>query len=479
MRAFDAARSVGWGILAASLFAVGGAESADGKALCLACVEVRLERPVVVRGPSQDEPDAPVSIMKLPDGSFRAFAANARTMAIDGPTPFALGGPSQVVLEPGPPGSASECGRWLTTLMPGRAGLYGLIHNERRCSAQRGETDKSMSIAVSVDRGLTWNILGSIIASDEGYVPNRPIGEGDCTAVDGHDGYWYAYCQRLRDWKTIVARAPADDPAPGKWLKWSGGGWDEPGVGGAAAALNGSPGTSSAYWTTADAILLLATTSSLQLSISRDKLRFDAVSEPIILYDANDWRRPAPTELYAYPSMVGEQGFNDVAGRFFLTYTYIPPGQDFTQRYLVVQEARIGLARSPRHPQVRTALTRWKNADGATWATVGPPISSGRSYVYDASLGYLMTAPAAQAPSVELDECFSAQSGVGFLAPAGDCAGEASARRRAAGYAFRSEQPGGAAIYSCKSPDGRRFASNRSDCEKAGASEGLLGFALP
>jgi len=478
LRAFAACYKVGWGSLAALLAAISGANAGGGAEPCLECIEVRLEYPVVVRGPSRNEPDAPVSIVKLPDGTFRAFAANATTVAIDGATPFALGGQSQVVLGPGPAGSASECGRWLTTAMQGRGVLYGLIHNEQYCNYQQGETDKSMSIAVSENHGLTWNVLGPIITADDGHVPKRPSGEGDCTAVDGHDGYWYAYCLRLRDWKNIVARAPGNDPAPGNWVKWSGSGWDAPGLGGAAAALSGSVGMSSAYWTEADAILLLATTSSLRLSISKDKVHFDTISEPIILYDADDWKRPASTDLYAYPSMVAEQGFNDIAGHFFLTYTYIPPGQDFTQRYLIVHEAWISAARTPRHPQVRTALTRWKNSDGGTWATTGPPIFPEHSYAYDVHLGYVMTAAAKQIPSVKLDECFSAQSGVGFLAEAGDCAAEGSERRRVAGYAFRFEQPGTVALHSCMSMNHGRFVSNRSDCENAGTHERLLGFAL-
>jgi hypothetical protein len=470
-------KNLGWVSLAALLVAVGAAD-AGASELCDECVAVRLEHPVVVRGPSRQEPDAPVSIIELPDGSFRAFAANATTVAIDGATPFALAGRARVVLGPGPAGSAAECGRWLTTVMQGRGFLYGLIHNEQHCNYREGETYKSMSIARSENQGLTWDVLGQIITGDEGSIAGRQGGEGDCTAVDGHDDYWYAYCQRLRDWKNTVARAPRDDPAPGKWKKWSGRGWDAPGLGGVAAALSGSLGMSSAYWTEADAVLLLATTSSLQLSMSRDKLHFATLSEPIILYDASEWKRPAPTDLYAYPSMVAEHGFNNIARHFFLTYTYIPPGRDFTQRYLVMHEASISLNSTPQRPQVRTALSQWRSADGGKWATTGPAISSDRSYAYDAHLGYVMTAPPKQIPSVKLDECFSARSGGGFLAEAGDCAGQGNERRRVAGYVFRFEQPGTIALYSCSSTDHARFVSNRADCDNAGLDERLLGFAL-
>ena len=468
-------RALAAAVLTLPLAGVG--KAALAKDVCDACIEVRLEYPHVVRGPSRHEPDAPVSLIELPDGHFRAFAANGTTVAIDGATPFDLGGRSQAVLKPGPPGSASECGRWLTTVLQSAGLLYGLIHNEQHCNYRRGETDKSMSIGRSVNEGLSWDVLGQIITANEGPAPGRESGEGDCTAADGHDGFWYAYCQRLSDWKNFVARAGSGDPAPGKWMKWSGSSWNSPGLGGGAAPLDGSIGMSAAYWTDAKAMLVLAAASSLRLSISTDKVHFAGLAEPIILYDDNEWNRPAPTDLYAYPSMIGEHGFNDIGGHFFLTYTYIPPGADFTQRYLVVHEARIELSTAPRHPQVRVALSQWKNDEGLTWATTGPPIFAGMSFTYDRPLGYVMTAPPQLVPSVKLDECFSARWG-GFLTEAGGCAGEGSERRRIAGYVFRSEQPGTTPIYSCLSARYVRFTSGRPDCGGAGTRDRVLGYAL-
>jgi hypothetical protein len=463
------------GILTVSLTGIGA--TAFAKDICDACIELRIEYPHVVRGPSRHEPDAPVSLIELPDGHFRAFAANGTTVAIDGATPFDLGGRSKAVLEPGPPGSAAECGRWLTSVLQGGGMLYGLIHNEQHCNYRRGETDKSMSVARSADHGLSWDVLGQIIRSNEAPASGRAVGEGDCTMADGHDGFWYAYCQRLSDWKNFVARAASGDPAPGKWMKWSGSGWNSPGLGGSAAPLDSSIGMSAAYWTDANAMLVLAAASSLRLSISTDKIHFATLAEPIILYDGNEWERPAPTDLYAYPSMIGEHGFSDIGGHFFLTYTYLPPGADFTQRYLVMHEARIELASAPRHPQVRVALSRWKDDEGLTWATTGPPIFAGTSFTYDLPLGYVMTAPPQLIPSVKLDECFSPRFG-GFLTEAGGCAKEGSERRRVAGYVFRSEQPGTTALYSCLSARYLRFTSDRPDCDGAGTRDRVLGYAL-
>jgi hypothetical protein len=477
MGAFTEIHKAGWWGLTASLVIISTAMAAGGTLPCLQCIEVRLEHPIVVRGPSPHEPDAPVSIMKLPDGSFRGFIAGGTTLAVDGSTPVALGGRSQVVLKSGPPGSLSDCGRWITTVMQGLGSLFGFVHEETRCNDPHGSY-KSMAIAQSANDGLTWKVLGPIITSDEGSVPLPGRGEGDCTGVDGHDGYWYAYCLRTRDGKNIVARAPVENPAPGKWVKWTADGWHASGLGGTGATLDGFVGPSAAYWTEANFILLLATNASLRLSISEDKVHFGTVAEPLILYDEDNWQRPASTELYAYPSMVAEQGLNDIAYHFFLTYTYIPPGEDFSQRYLIMQEAWIRASSIPQFPQVRTALSRWVSSDDRTWTTTGPPITSGRLYNYDVNLGYLMTAAPQQTPGTKLDECFSPATGIGFLAEAGHCVAEGSERRRAAGYVFRSEQPGTIALYNCMSNSNAYFVSQDSDCENKGVREGLIGFAL-
>jgi hypothetical protein len=476
-----------WGVtIAAALALAGGAAiggaaaaqagaiAADGMPPCLQCIAVRLEHPVVVRGPSPHEPDAPVSVIKLPDGGFRGFVAGGTTLAIDGATPVALGGPSQVVLKPGPPGSQSDCGRWITAAMQGLGVIYGLIHNETHCDDPHGSY-KTMSIGQSADHGLTWNDLGQIIVSDDAAAPHSE-GEGDCTALDGHDGYWYAYCLRRRDGKNIVARAPIENPAPGQWKEWSGRGWNAPGLGGTGAALAGFVGMSSAYWTDHDVVLLLADNSSLRLSMSEDKVHFATVAEPLVLYDEDNWQRPTASELYAYPSMVADRGFNNIADHFFLTYMYVPPGEDFSQRYLVAQEGWISSSDLPQSPQVRTALSRWIDADGDTWTTTGPTIASGHSYIHDADLGYLMTAEPQQSPGLKLDECFSAASG--FLAAAGQCAAEGSERRRPAGYVFRSEQPGTIALYDCRAESNSDFVSRSPDCENKGMRRRLLGFAL-
>jgi hypothetical protein len=462
----------------AAVFGTRGAAAENGVPPCLECVTVRLEHPIVLRGPSPSEPDAPASVIRLPDGSFRGFSPGGTTLAIDGANPIvALQGPGRAVLAPGPAGSGSDCGRWITSILNGLGSLYGLIHNETRCGDPHGSY-KTMSIAKTTDFGLTWNVLGPIITPDQPNAPHSE-GEGDCTGIDGHNGYWYAYCLRRRDNKNVVARAPIESPGPGKWFKWTGSGWNAPGTGGTGAGLNGFVGMSAAYWSGPDVVLVLGSqATSLQLSISEDKVHFGAVPDPVILYDAYNWQRPAPTELYAYPSMIADRGFSDIREHFILTYMYVPPGEDFSQRYLVAQEGMIGAAARPQTPQVRTALSRWIDVSGRTWTTTGPTISRGQSFSYDKALGYLMTAPLQLGAAIKLDECFSARNGVGFLAGAGHCASAGGERRRPAGYAFRDQAPGTIPLFDCVAAAGELFVSDRRDCENKGRDVVLLGYAL-
>lgn len=50
---------------------------------------------------------------------------------------------------------------------------------------------------------------------------------------------------------------------------------------------------------------------------------------------SGSWVRNAnATELVAYPSMVGPGGTRDVSGPFFVTYTYVQPGEGFANRYM-------------------------------------------------------------------------------------------------------------------------------------------------
>src|SRR5690606_17389590 len=157
---------------------------------CVECLKVRVGPAVVVRGPFPDELDAPFSALRLADGSFRGFSANGTTYAIAGPALQGMDGPRQAVLEAGGPGSINECGRWLTSVARSGDELLGFVHQERICDyGPQGHTDKSMAIASSRDDGLTWTDLGTVITGRDSPQLVGITGEGDCTMIDGLDGY--------------------------------------------------------------------------------------------------------------------------------------------------------------------------------------------------------------------------------------------------------------------------------------------------
>ncbi|MGE3148525.1 MAG: hypothetical protein AB7K04_05595 [Pseudorhodoplanes sp.] len=471
-------------VLAAALLGF-AADPAQAQAdNCPGCVSIRVGRPLVVRGPSApkgDQADAPLSVIKLRDGRFRAFTGNTIAYAVDGDTPWALGGPARAVMGPGPKGSLSECGNWITSVVPDGGKLIGLVHNEQACNYKDNQTHKSMSIGVSNDEGLSWNVLGPFITGVDAPQKGKDSGEGDCTAVNGNDGHLYAYCFRISDWRTIVARAPLSDPAPPRWFKWDGSGWKAPGLAGVAAALPPLVGNSASYWMPGKRFLTLATRGSIRLSLGAEPTRFTTLEEPLILYDSDSWKRPGPSDLYGYPSLIGENGFNQLSEHFFLSYMYLPPGADFDQRFIVMHDVWMKPTKSMAAPQVGVALSRWRRADGLLWTTSGPAIEDGNrlAYTHEKTLGFLMTANP-PAPSVKLAECAGPSSDRPdyLLTEDGSCAREGFRRLRSSGFAYREPRPGTIPLYRCVAPKGFHFASNRSDCENEGVAERLLGHVL-
>lgn len=444
---------------------------------CAACVSVTIGPAMILRGPAGDENDAPFVALKLPDGRLRGFVSNTTTYAVDGASITDMGGTRRPVLRPGAKGTASDCGSWLTGLSREGATLWGLLHWEATCNYEKGETHKSMGIATSTHDGLTWRILGTIIESGDKPSAGKLTGEGDCTMADGHDGYLYVYCLRPRDWKITAMRAPKTNPIPGQWMKWDGVGWDVPALGGFAAPLAGFPGHSAAWWVPQNLMLLLAVEASLKLSLSSDKVRFAQVPEPLIPYDADEWNRPAPTPLYAYPSLVAPNGGNDVGDESFLSYAYVPPDAGFTERYLVAHEMRMTMQEQPVSPQVKLALSRYVTPGGENWTTSGVPAIAGERprFTFEATLGYVMTA-APTSTSILLEECVSASAGR-FLSDR-TCSSDLARRLRSAGYVYSEEQPGTRALYNCTRADSRFFASTDEACEQRGRPDRRLGFLI-
>lgn len=449
-------------------------------------LSVRVGRPLVVRGPLNDELDNPFNEIKLASGLYRGFSASGSSYKLDGVNPWAMGGARTLVLAPGAAGSYAECGRWINDTEKAGGIVHGFIHTEMACNYSNNfQTHKSFAFATSSNEGLSWSMAGQILTGRDVPTPGRITGEGDCTVVNGQDGYYYAYCLRASDWSTIVARAPVANPGPGQWLKYYAGAWSQPGLGGNAHAF-GFLGVGAALWTNRNAVWLLGVdqwAGGLKASVSCDKVNFTTLAEPLVPLDGNDWNRPAPSELVAYPSLMSYTDANNQVGdSFLLAHTYIQPNEDFGNRYLVFRDVWVGVAASPVVPQVGIALSRWYNAAAKDrWTTTAPVPGNYAGYAHEGVLGYLMVKPHPTLATNKLEDCSSTWTGhpEHMLTNDGTCAGSGYTRLRTAGWVYAAPQAGTVPLYRCWNPiEQYHFASTRSDCEGLGNVEWLLGYAL-
>lgn len=452
-------------------------------ALCLQCLQIRVGPPIVVRGPFADELDAPFTALRLTDGSFRGFSANGSTYAIDGATLQDMGGPRQAVLRAGERGSKSECGRWLTSVAEFGDTLLGFVHQERDCDYDQGRTDKSMAMASSSDQGRSWTDMGTVITGRDMSQRSGITGEGDCTMVNADDGYLYGYCLRNSDWQTIVARAPVG--APTEWRKYYEGAWNEPGLGGNATAI-GFVGPAVGYLKEPGLMAAVTTDpwfGGVRLSLSRDKVSFADVAEPLVSIDAADWHRPADTDLIAYPTILNPKtGGNVVDWNFTLAYTYLPPGKGFDSRYLVEQDVSLTLGDEPTTSAAGVALTRWSDPGRQLYVTSTGPLTGDRlAYRQDAIVAYMLTRAPTDGASVKIVECSGSQGGHldQMLAEDGSCATQGYVRERTAGWLYMAAAPGTVPVYRCSDTAGQtHFASHAADCEGLGLNDVLLGYGL-
>ncbi|MDP2782871.1 hypothetical protein [Devosia sp.] len=451
--------------------------------ICVECLQVRVGPPVVVRGPFPDELDATFTALKLANGSFRGFSANGATYAIEGASLWDMAGARQPVLQPGEPGSINDCGRWLTSIMRSDDGALGLVHQEAACNYSQGRTDKSMAIATSADEGLTWTDLGTVITGPDSPLPDRITGEGDCTMIDGLDSYLYAYCLRNSDWQTIAARAPASDPT--NWHKYYEGAWSEPGLEGKATAI-GFVGQGAAYLLEPGWVAVVATDpwfGGLRLSLSKDKVSFVDLKEPLVVIEGSDWERPAATGLVAYGTMLNpDNGSNAINRHFLLSYLYVPPDEGFESRYLVHHEVSLAFGDRPIPVQVGTALTRWSDPKHEIYVTSTGPLTGDRLvFRRDKTVAYMLTGAPEGVASIKVAECSSDWPGHldHTIAEDGSCKANGYVRERTAGWLFAAEQTGSVPVYRCVNATARtHFASNAPDCEGLGSMEFLLGYGL-
>ena len=455
-----------------------------GAADCDACISIRVGVPRIVRGPVANMADNHFTEIALPDGRFRGFDAHNDTRAIDGSNPTDMDGPQRTVMGPGKGTAYDSCGRWLDHAEVDGASMLGFVHAETACNYAIGQTHMSMAMAVSNDYGLTWRDLGQIITGTDAPTPRKNTGEGDCTIVNGQDGYRYAYCFRPRDGALIVARSPVSSPGPGHWTKFFQGNWSQPGLGGNATKLGNGSGVSVAYWKAMHELLLTGwVKGGLGLFLTTDHTSLVPLPEPILAVDPGQWARPAPSELIFYPVLLdADSGSNQLSNKWLLVYAYIPPNEGGSQKYLVFRDVTVSVGKNAANPQVGVQLARWYAPTlHDRWSTTAAVPGNNHIYALETTTGYLMTAAPVGAASVELEDCVSLRSGHPdhLLAEKGFCEAHAYERLRTAGWVYAHSGSGTLPLYRCYDASRQsHFASAAPDCEKLGTMERLLGYAL-
>ena len=341
-----------------------------------------------------------------------------------------------------------------------------------------------MALAISRDEGLTWASLGQIITGMDHPTLGKNTGEGDCTTVNGNDGYYYAYCFRPRDSALIAARAPAAHLEPGNWKKYFQGRWDQPGLGGDATRLMNGPGSSVARWTTAAEFVVTGwVDGGLGLFFTDDHVSLKALPEPLLVLDPGAWQRPAPSELVVYPVLLDAvNGGNQLSNSWMLVYAYWPPNGGHQDKYLVFREVTVSVKNVSTDPQIGVLLARWYSSTlHDRWSTTAPVPGNGTSYKLEARSGYLMTTAGGTGARVELEDCVSVRSGHPdhLLAEKGFCTAHNYQRLRTAGWIYVTARPNTVPLYRCyNAKEQSHFVSNAADCENLGITEHLLGHAI-
>jgi len=484
---------LGW-LLVSSLVS-GSAQAQSSKAKnrqpnstpCMDCIRIRVGPPRVEQGPGPGIPDNLFTEIQLPKGHFRGFSASAITYAIDGATPWDMSGKPVPVIQKAPRGQYGESGEWLNHVEQSGHSLLGWLHDET--GDRPGMGLQSMSLAVSENEGLSWRRLGQIITGTDPVIQGKITGVGNCDAVDGKDGYYYAYCWwNSHPGGVIVARAPVTKPGPGNWKKYFNGSWSEPGLRGNASKLKIGGLTVARWLATGETIVLGGVPGGFGLYFSRDHVNSTALPVPILLVDSGSWSKPDPREKLAYPSLLdANTGTNQLGDHWLLTYMYVKPNEVVNKRYLVFRSVDVSVSKSPISPQVGVVLACWYNPKlHDRWSTTAPvPPANGAAYKLEAKSGYLMTAVDPKQPTVELEDCLSKpghplvhilmqKTRQGHV-----CEDHGYQRSRTAGFVYSTPQPGTQPLYTCYSESEKsHFASNDSDCEKLGKQEALLGYDL-
>jgi hypothetical protein len=310
--------------------------------------------------------------------------------------------------------SYSHCGKWLNSAYVDATNssiVHGFFHQEWHCDYANNEyTNKSIGYARSEDGGLTFSPYPTPSDSNPGVdqiiagfntTTRHQTGEGDHGVVRVGNFLYLLFINwdASHDGISVgLARSPiSSGGTPGSWVKFYNGTFNsaEPGVGGRADAVSGSPGTavSRVIGGTIDALVVVGVILSSSMGISWiDVNNSDsfapstftpAAAGPLFNADWSNWDRSInASELFGYPSLVSDSGSPDASIDPYqstsLVFTYLAPRSSFTDRWLVRRPVTFFMlppnapSNSPPPPALVT-LSLWKSADGTrTWPTTSP-----------------------------------------------------------------------------------------------------------
>jgi hypothetical protein len=471
----------------------GGHGGGGPSALCVGCLSFRVGAPTALAGPSGTIADSVLQVIPVA-GALRAYTANGTTYRLDGASVDALSLNLATPALPAPMAASKSavfdaCGRWLQAVQVDSNVVRGFYHAEDDCDYANNQTNKSVAYAESHDGGQTFTLPGypnnQVLTGTNAPATGQITGAGDHGIVAWHGSYWMYFVNWVPGaYGTGVATAPiASGGTPGSWHKYHGGSFSEPALGGQATIL-GVYGTAVTHYVPADALMLIvdepgAAFGGMHLRFSTDGIAWTSMDEPLVVLDQESWARSASSlELHAYPGIVPAAGGKDWSDGFFYAYTYLAPGADFSQRYLVVRQVNVAAASAPASPQVTVELTRYfSNAVTHHWVTTALPLPLG-SYAKEFSLGHLFTKGAAG--MVEIYECLVAAYGDHMMSLDPACEGQTKVR--SLGWVYASMQPGTVPLNRCYYGAWHDHWAANVPCDQGAPgvmTELTLGYVLP
>jgi hypothetical protein len=442
-------------------------------ALCVDCIEYKVGPAKKISGPAGIPIDSVVQLINV-GGKLVGYTANGTTMTFQGTNFDNLALNSAVVIGPGPTGSFDVCGAWLQGLAF-NDNIKGWYHAETACAP--GQTHKSVAYAESNDAGKTFikpNYPNNqVLKGSTSPQVGMHTGAGDQTVIRWGNNY-YMYFLELSDWGFGVAKSSvADQGKPGTWYKWFNNSFSTPALDKDYNSI-GYFGPSVSHNASYDALSLITMDKwfqGLRLSHSYDGVNFTSMDDPLLIVEDEDWvRDAADKELVVYPS-VSTPALNSWRDGFYLFYTYLQPGEDFSKRYLVVRKVDVANVpnKNAADPQVKVEFSNYySSARKDTWST---NTMTPADYVYQKSLGYLYTR--ALTGTVTFFDCYNTTNDDHFVG-VDNCGTNKELRKL--GYIWSAQQPNSVPVFSCyDAANVNRFVSLDPNCEGS-QNELTLGY---